>query len=97
MDVSSILSIIQQHWLEVLIFLSIVFILRNLKWIIIAGLIFVVLLHFGYLDSIKELILSYFNSFNSHVIPFEFLQNLINSTNSTNIPSIKNITNFSGG
>lgn len=92
MDVSSILSIIQQHWLEVLIFLAIVIILKNLRWIIIAGIIFIVLLHFGYLDDIKELILSYSHSI---PIPFDLFLNLTNSTNSTG--NLTNITNFSGG
>ena len=81
MDVSSILSLIQQHWLEILIILAIAFILRNLKWIAIAVLVFLALSHFGYLDNIKELILSYFNS---HGISLELLQNLTSNTTTSN-------------
>jgi len=83
MDVSSIFSLLQQHWFEVLIILGIAFILRNLKWIAIAVLVFLALSHFGYLETIKEIILSHI-PINSHEIPLNLLNDLINnSTNST--------------
>jgi hypothetical protein len=90
MDVSSIFDLLQQYWLEIGIILAIVFVLRNLKWIAIAVLVFLALSYFGLLDSIKELILSYIpihlDSLNSHAVPLGLLNDLLNnSVNSTNI------------
>ncbi|AEF96055.1 hypothetical protein [Methanotorris igneus] len=95
MDVSSILSIIQQHWLEILIILAIGFILRNIKWIAIAVLIFIALSYFGLLDQIKDVI------FGQRGIILDFLKNytstLINQTinetlNQTINQTISNLT-----
>ncbi|ACV25395.1 hypothetical protein [Methanocaldococcus fervens] len=93
MDVSSIFSLLQQHWFEILVVLAIAFFLRNLKWILIASVIFLALMHFGYLETIKELILSHI-PINSHAIPLNLLNDLINnSTNST----VNETINITGG
>ena len=97
MDVSSIFDLLQQYWLEIGIILAIVFVLRNLKWIAIAVLVFLALSHFGYLDNIKEMILSYIH-LDSSGIPFWILNDLLNnSTANQTINETINLTNITGG
>ena len=99
MDVSSIFSLLQQHWLEITIILAIVFILRNLKYFIIAGIIFLGMSYFGI--SLTDVIKAIFEVLSSHGIldsikehifgssgglPLNLLNDLINnSVNSTNL------------
>ncbi|ADC69816.1 conserved hypothetical protein [Methanocaldococcus sp. FS406-22] len=50
MDVNVIIELLKAHWFEILLILGIVFILRSLKYIIIAILIVLGLSYFGILD-----------------------------------------------
>jgi hypothetical protein len=88
-DIATIMSFVQTHWLELIIVLGIAWVLKNWQVILIGVIVVIALSHYGYdMGSLKDIILSHLN-LSSGSVPITLLNDIINnSINQTNIINI---------
>ena len=80
-DIATIMSFVQSHWLELIIVLGIAWVLKNWQVILIGVIVVIVLASQGYdLSSLKDIILSHLNLSSGGGIPLSFLNSTLNQT-----------------
>ena len=83
---TTIMSFVKSHWLELLIVLGIAWVVKNWQIILIGVIAVVAFSHYGYdLSSLTDMIMSYITGSSGSGIPLSFLNQTINSTLNVNI------------